>query len=114
MNISTCLQNGFDIIENVDVEKRYQFNFNQNNERMIEQETDVLGALTLCDAIELEDDYNFSDMTTYNMYYKDKQVLFYAHISELEDYIDRLVMKDVFGTIKVKVKQLKQIQTKEV
>lgn len=114
MNISTCLQNGFDIIENVDVEKRYQFNFNPNNASMIEQETDVLGALTLCDAIELEDDFNFSDMTTYNMYYKDKQILVYAHISELQDYIDRLVMKDVFGTMKVKAKQLKQLQAKTV
>lgn len=111
MNVRTCLENGFEIIENVDIEQRYRFEVNQANAEQIDQETDVLGALTLCEAVEL-DGYVYDDATTYHMYYKDKQLLCYARHSEITDYIDKLVMKAVFGTIQVNAKQFNQFKAK--
>ncbi|MCG7340347.1 hypothetical protein MHZ36_13875 [Staphylococcus sp. ACRSN] len=102
MNLKQSLASGIEIIENAEVVKRYRFNASSYAEDTSE---DIQEALNMCDNEELEAVYRDTSVT-YDVSYQGQTVLFDCYISELEDFINRLVIKDKVRTMKVSQKQL--------
>lgn len=102
MNLKQSLASGIEIIENAEVVKRYRFNASSSTEDTSE---DIQEALNMCDNEELEPVYRDTSVT-YDVSYQGQTVLFDCYISELEDFINRLVIKDKVRTMKVSQKQL--------
>lgn len=98
MNLKQSLASGIEIIENAEVVKRYRFNASSYTE-------DIQEALNMCDNEELEAVYRDTSVT-YDVSYQGQTVLFDCYVSELEDFINRLVIKDKVRTMKVSQKQL--------
>lgn len=102
MNLKQSLASGIEIIENAEVVKRYRFNASSYIEDTSE---DIQEALNMCDNEELEAVYRDTSVT-YDVSYQGQTVLFDCYISELENFINRLVIKDKVRTMKVSQKQL--------
>ncbi|MCM3121479.1 hypothetical protein ACIGHC_12500 [Staphylococcus saprophyticus] len=97
MDLKTSLKAGIDIIENNEVQKRYKFGLGKED---VDEAEDLLQALNMCGAEAMEDLY-YDEQATYDVIYCDNEILFCISISELERFIHKLVIKEVFGTIKV-------------
>ncbi|HHB0448552.1 MULTISPECIES: hypothetical protein [unclassified Staphylococcus] len=109
MDLKTSLKAGIDIIENNEVQKRYKFGLGKED---VDEAEDLLQALNMCGAEAMEDLY-YDEQATYDVSYCDNEILFCISISELENFIHKLVIKEAFGTIKVSRKAVHSYITKE-
>lgn len=113
MNLVQSLAYGIEIIEHVDIDKQFKFVLSKSAEenRTIAATSDIAEALYLCDVTEAG--YSFCDTaTTFDVSYKGRPVYQNIYISELEDYIENLILKDLCKTLKVNKKRLKAYRQK--
>lgn len=108
MNVIQSLTYGIEIIEHVNIDKQFKFIVSKSREekKTIADPYSIAGALYLCDVKEVG--YNFCDTsTTFDVSYKGHMIYRGIYISELEDYIENLIIKDLCKTLKVRKDKFK-------
>lgn len=113
MNLIQSLAYGIEIIEHVDIQKHYKFELSQNPQerQMITEAQSISEALYLCDVTEVGDCFH-ETATTFDVSSKGQLIYQSIYMSEVEDYIENLILIDQCKTLKVNKKRLEAYRQK--
>lgn len=106
MDLKTSIKAGIEIVENIEVQKRFKFDVSKIT---FDEAEDIVEALNM-GSVEGLDDLYYDDPPSYDVSYRGNDILFCIHANELENFINKLVIKEHFKTLKVKSELIKAVK----
>ncbi|WP_150879489.1 hypothetical protein [Staphylococcus aureus] len=107
MDLKTSVKAGIEIVENIEVRKRFKFDVSKIT---FDEAEDIVEALNM-GSIKGLDDLYYEDPPSYEVSYRNKDIQFCINANELENFINKLVIKEHFKTLKVKSEHIKEVET---